>query len=54
MRTYGGMGEQEQWVRGTLCPGTPPYLPLLAFWVLEHPEEGDRIVELPELQERGE
>lgn len=31
----------------------PPYLPLLAFWVLDHAEEGDSIVELPELQERG-
>lgn len=31
----------------------PPYLPLLAFRVLDHAEEGDGIVELPELQGRG-
>lgn len=38
------------------CPGqlprSPPYLPLLALRVLEHAEEGDGVVELPELQER--
>lgn len=33
-------------------PPAPPYLPLLALRVLEHAEEGDGIVELPELQER--
>lgn len=30
----------------------PPYLPFLAFRVLDHTEEGDGVVELPELQER--
>lgn len=34
-------------------PQEPPYLPLLALRVLDHPEQGDGVVELPELQERG-
>lgn len=59
MRTWGshrGTSQQEGPAWGIPLPRAaawePPYLPLLAFWVLDHAEEGDGIVELPELQER--
>lgn len=58
MRTCGttGRSQQEGPARGHPLPGhsrEPPYLPLLALGVLDHAEEGDGVVELPELQERG-
>lgn len=51
---------QEARVSGGMCPAqtpppraaarSPPYLPLLALRVLDHPEESDGVVQLPELQ----
>lgn len=56
MRTWGSHGavRQQGWTPlPTQPPVSHPYLPLLALWVLQHPEKGDSIVELPELQEKG-
>lgn len=52
-----GWGQQEGPAWGFPVPGhsqEPPYLPLLALGVLDHAEQGEGVVELPELQERGE
>jgi len=56
-RSHGGTSQQEGPARGTPPgahppTGQPPHLPLLALRVLDHAEEGDGVVELPELRGR--